>query len=176
MEVAIMLAKPADAPDMAEIISRSWETAYKDIIPMEAIRKQNATRLSLFKRIITEENDSQYVIRAEGKTVGIMSVALPQKEDVEVFDDIGIDDSFYELHGIYLHPDVYRRGIGTQAIRFAEEKALECGKSNMILWVFAENTSAIRFYEACGYSLDGAVKYYVYGKKMKCVRMRKKLH
>ena len=70
-----MLAKPADAPDMAEIISRSWETAYKDIIPMEAIRKQNATRLSLFKRIITEENDSQYVIRAEGKTVGIMSVA-----------------------------------------------------------------------------------------------------
>ena len=75
-------------------------------IGSEAIRKQNVTRLSLFKRIITEENDSQYVIRAEGKTVGIMSVAPPQKEDIEVFDDTGIDDSFYELHGIYLHPDV----------------------------------------------------------------------
>lgn len=175
MEVTIQLAKPVDAPDMAEIISRSWEAAYKDIIPAEAIRKQNATRLSLFKRIITEKNDSQYVIRAEGKTVGIMSLALPQKEDIEVFDGIGIDDRFYKLHGIYLHPDVYRKGIGRQAVHFAEQKALDYGKSNMILWVFAENTGSIRFYEACGYLADGAVKYYQYGKKMKCIRMRKKL-
>lgn len=175
MKIKILLAKPADAPDMAEIISRSWETAYKDIIPAENIKKQNDTRLSLFQRIITETNDSQYIIQADGKTVGIMSVALPQREKTEIFDDIGIDESFYELHGIYLHPDVYRQGIGTQAMSFAEKKALSVGKSNMILWVFAENIGGIRFYEKCGYSFDGAIKYYVYGKKMKCIRMRKKL-
>ena len=38
-KVFIRLAVPADAPDMAEVHMRSWEVAYKDIIPAEYIRE-----------------------------------------------------------------------------------------------------------------------------------------
>lgn len=34
MNITIRLAEPADAPDMAEVFIRSWEKAYKDIIPI----------------------------------------------------------------------------------------------------------------------------------------------
>ena len=35
--ITIRLAIPADAPDMANVHMRSWEVAYKDIIPAEFI-------------------------------------------------------------------------------------------------------------------------------------------
>lgn len=174
MNITIRLAIPADAPHMAEIHSRSWEAAYKDIIPIEYINEKNATRPALFKRIITDENTTQYVILADNKIVGIMCVAPPQKENITILNDCGIDDSFYELHGIYLHPDYYRKGIGTKAMEFAFNKARSNGKTNMIVWVFAENTNSIKFYEKCDFTADGATKIYNCGKEMKCIRMRRK--
>lgn len=163
-QISIRLAKPADAPDMAEIHARSWEAAYKDIIPADYIKMKNATRPALFKRIITEDNKNQYVILADGKTVGIMCVARPQDDD--------LPDSFFELHGIYLHPDYYRMGIGTKAIEFAFDLARSLGKKQMSLWVFAENTNSIRFYEKCGFAADGKTKIYNFGKDVESIRMR----
>ena len=54
--ITIRLAVPADAPDMAEVHMRSWEVAYKGIIPAAFIKDKNATRHELYKRVITDEN------------------------------------------------------------------------------------------------------------------------
>jgi hypothetical protein len=77
--VTIRLATPADASDMAEIHARSWEAAYKDILPAEYIKKQSEKRPGLWQKIMSEENTSQYVIRTDGRTVGIMCAAPPKK-------------------------------------------------------------------------------------------------
>ena len=74
---------------------RSWEVAYKGILPDEYIREKNATRHDLYARVITEENETSYVIQYGGKTIGIMCVAPPQ--DKELTD-------CHELHYIYLGP------------------------------------------------------------------------
>ena len=165
--ITIRLAVPADAPDMAEVHMRSWEIAYKDIIPSDFIREKNASRPSLYSRVITDENANSYVIQYMGKTVGIMHIASPQD------DDIGEDG--YELHYIYLHPDFFRRGIGTQALIFAFNKALNLKKTFIVVWVFAENTNSILFYEKCGFAADGKTKNLSYGKTMKCIRMKRVL-
>lgn len=175
MNIEIRLAKPADAREMAKIHARSWEAAYKDIIPPEYIKKKNETRPVLWQRIVTEDNEIHYVILSEGKTAGIMTVGLPQKENTDMISDSDIDGSFYELHGIYLDPDYYRQGIGRAAIEFALEKARSEGKSNMILWVFADNISSIEFYEKCGFTSDGATKTLNCGRELKAIRMRKKV-
>lgn len=52
---SIRLALPADAPDMAEVIMRSWEVAYRDILPAEFIRQKNAARPEQYARSITGE-------------------------------------------------------------------------------------------------------------------------
>ena len=165
MNITIRLAKPVDALDMAEVHARSWEVAYKDIIPMEYIKAKNATRPEQFKRIITNENTMRYVIQVDGKTVGIMAIDEPQDDDV--------GDDYYELHGIYLHPDYYRKGIGTQAVDFAFDKARKLGKRYMNVWVFAENYNSIKFYEKCGFVADGKTKPHEYGKIVESIRMRK---
>lgn len=175
MNIKIRVATPADSLDMAEIHARSWEAAYKDIIPIEYIKEKNATRPALYKRIITVENTIHYVIQRDDKTVGIMCVAPPQEDADDILNGGGIDDSFYELHGIYLHPDYYRQGIGIQAMEFALDKVRNVGKENIILWVFAENVNAIKFYEKCGFVSDGATKTYKCGKDMVCIRMRRSI-
>lgn len=167
MNVTIRLSKPADAAKMAEIHARSWEAAYAEIIPTELIKEKNATRLALYQRIITEENSTHYLIESDGRAVGIMGIAPPQDDDV--------DDRFYELHGIYLDPDYFRRGIGTQAVDFAFNKARSLGKKLMNVWVFAENSNTIRFYEKCGFAAENKTKIYDCGKLMECFRMKKEL-
>lgn len=170
MNITIRRALPADAADMAEILSRSWEAAYKNIIPAEYISEKNATRLALFRRIVTGEDTGHCVIEKGGKSIGIMWVGTPKQESHVDTDDI--DDSFYELHSLYIHPDFWRQGIGSEAMEFAVSRARSAGKRNIILWVFAENTGAISFYEKCGFTADGAYKLYNCGRELKAIRMR----
>jgi len=165
--ITIRPAVLADAPDMAEVHMRSWEVAYKDFVPSNYIKQQNATRPELWQRILSEMKRPQYVIQKNGATVGIMCVAPPQDDD--------LSEDFYELHGIYLHPDCYRQGIGTQAMGFAFDIARNLGKKTMTVWVFAENANSIKFYEKCGFEADGKTKTLDCGKPLTAIRMKKDL-
>ena len=163
----IRLAVPSDALDMAQVLMRSWEVAYKDIIPADFIREKNVTRPEKFKKIITDGNSNAYVVQRDDKTVGIMHVAPPADDDAE--------DCWYELHYIYLHPDYYRQGVGSSMMDFAFDAARNLGKTVMIVKVLVENTNAIKFYEKCGFIADGKINEVSYGKTLKSIRMRRNL-
>ena len=166
--IAIRLATPSDAPDIAEILMRSWEVAYGNIIPSDFIRKRNSARVEQFKQAITEENNTYYAIQTDDKTVGYMRV-------VNVLNDDGSESEVSDLEQIYLHPDYYRQGIGTKAMGFAYSVALRFNKKAMIVWVLAENVAAIKFYENCGFVADGERKEREYGKVLEIMRMSKSL-
>lgn len=99
MSITIRLAVPADALEMAEVYMRSWEVAYKDIVPNEYIHEKNKRSLAQTKNLLNDENHSlfQFVILQNDVIIGIMTVAPARGDD--------LNDNFYELHGIYLHPD-----------------------------------------------------------------------
>jgi ribosomal protein S18 acetylase RimI-like enzyme len=101
------------------------------------------------------------------KTVGIMKVAAAQDSD--------LDDSFYELHYIYLHPDYFRMGIGIKAMAFAFDKARSLEKKTMVVWVLERNENAIKLYEKCGFAADGKTMTQNRGKPLALIRMRKEL-
>jgi len=146
---------------------RSWEAAYKDIIPAEYIREKNTARPALWQRIITDENMTQYVIQKDGKTVGMTCVAPASDEDA--------GNDWYELHSLYLLPDCFRQGIGTYAMEFAFDKARSLGKKIMTVWLLADNRNAKNFYEKCGFTADGSSRERDFGKTLKSIRMRKSL-
>ena len=163
--IIIRLATPEDAPAMAEVHMRSWEVAYKDIIPSEYIREKNSTRPDMWKKNLEEGQYPHRVILFERKIIGIMCFGAPQDHDV--------GEDTWELHYIYLHPDYFRRGIGTQAMNYAFDSSKDLGKKLMNVWVLAENTSSIKFYEQCGFVADGKNKTLDYGKLLDGIRMRK---
>lgn len=167
MNVNIRLATPKDAHDMAQVHMRSWEVAYKNIIPWDFICEKNATRKSLYAKNITDENKISYVVQYNNKTVGIMGVASPKDDDV--------NEDYYELYYLYLDPDYFRLGIGSKAINYAFNIARHLDKKFMTVWVLEENVNAITFYYKCGFNIDGKVKDVEYGKKLRCIRMVKSL-
>lgn len=174
MNITIRLAELSDAQAIAYIHACSWEVAYKDIIPQDILKEVSAKRPAQWERMLSSENTIHYIMLKDGKTVGFFSVGAPGYEDIDNKNE-GVDESFWELFAIYLHPDYYRQGIGSVAMEFAMNKAREAGKSNMYLWVFEQNINAIKFYEKCGFSADGAVKTYNYGGSKSVIRMRSPL-
>ena len=165
--ITIRLAVPDDAPNMADVHMRSWEVAYKDIIPAAFIKEKNTGRHELYKRVITNDNTNTYVIQHCGKIIGIMRVAPPIDDDAS--------EDWYELHFIYLHPDYYRQGIGTRAMEFAFDIAQNLGKKIMVVWVLEDNINSVKFYEKCGFTADGKTSEREFGKILKSARMRRVL-
>ena len=163
----IRLAMPSDIPDMIEVHRLSWEAAYRGIIPDIYIEEMNTRRPGSFARMVTSENATQHIILKDGRAVGILGIDEPRDED--------LDDRFHELQGIYLHPDYYRQGIGSEAMEFAYSLAQNLCKTFMVLWVLAENQAAIGFYVKQGFCADGASRVYSFGNEMKGIRMRKAL-
>ena len=155
-EIIIRKAELRDAPACAEIHSRGWEAAYAGFIPADLIAQKNAARPAVWPGYLASGRYDYYVPVLEDKVVGFLSLRQPEKEE-------NLLDCYYEVGGIYLHPSVYRRGIGRQLMAFAEERAREKGKTAMILWVFADNAPSRRFYEACGYKPDGTSKTETFG-------------
>ena len=107
------------------------------------------------------------MIQQDNATVGILGVDVSRDDD--------LDDNYYELQFIYVHPDHFRQGIGSEAMEFAYAYARSLGKSFMVLWVLAENRAAIGFYEMQGFCADGASRVYYFGREMEGIRMRKAL-
>ena len=166
LPIDIRLAKPVDVIDMAEVHMRSWDAAYQNIIPAEYIREKNAGRRALYQRVITEDNTFAYVIRHKDQTIGVIKVAPAQDEDM--------DDSVYELHYFYLHPDFFRKGIGSQAMDFAFDISRGLNKQCMVVWVLAKNVNAIGFYKKCGFAADGKTMEHEWGGKiLDVIRMKK---
>jgi len=167
--IIIRIATPTDAPAMAEVYMRSWEAAYKGFIPADYISEKRGKSVPDMKRLLADESLSpyQYVIILDKSIVGILTVAYARDEDA--------GENCYELWGVYLHPEYFRRGIGSLAMEFAYEKARCLGKTEIILWVFEKNEDSIKFYEKCGFSADGCRKTIICGKPLAAIRMRKKL-
>jgi len=168
MELHIRPAVLDDAPACAEIHSRGWEAAYADFIPAEAIAERRARRPTQWPEWLASGKSNHYVPVLDGQVVGFISLGQPNARE-------NLPDCTCEVGGLYLHPSVYRQGIGRKLMAFAEERAREKGKTAMMLWVFEDNALSRRFYEACGYRPDSAMEEHEYGRMLRSLRYVKEI-
>jgi GNAT superfamily N-acetyltransferase len=59
------------------------------------------------------------------------------------------------VHGLYLDPDHIGMGLGRRLYGHAVADLVERGHQPVVVWHFAANHVAGRFYERAGFSLDG---------------------
>ena len=64
----------------------------------------------------------------------------------------------FELHFIYVDPAYVRKGIGTEMIRFFEQKGREIGFGEFVIWVLEENEMGRNCYDKNHYRPDGKEK------------------
>lgn len=156
LDLLVRKAEFTDAADIANIHIRSWEAAYADIIPTEAIAERSAKRPEMWKKILSEDNDC-YIALLDDTAIGLLCLNESSDNDIH---------GAGEISGIYLHPDYYRKGCGTKLMDFALKTLKSRGFAVITLWVLEDNFHARNFYEKCGFSFDGARKEIVIGKPL----------
>lgn len=146
----IRTANEFDAEAIALVHVLSWQKMYQNFIPEHYLKNLSVVErkqlwyelISMGVKILVIENNEQIV--------GFASVC--QYRAVEA------DQTHGEISAIYLHPDFWRKGLGTRLSHAALLELKQMGFNEIFLWVLEENNQARRFYESIGFSSTNSVK------------------
>lgn len=144
MKVAVRLAKNSDLKDYADLLQRTYQTAYTD-------EKIGLTKGCFSKEIFNSPDSLDYLklnlkVNNKQKTwFGFL--------DSRLIASITITDkgSECELRGFYVTPKYQGHGIGKQLWELALNFA---GAKDVVLDLYAHNRKTIEMYKKWGFSID----------------------
>jgi ribosomal protein S18 acetylase RimI-like enzyme len=153
--VRIRPARTGDAAQIALVHVRSWQGAYRGLVPQEYLDGLDpARRLVGWERILAEFDpvSGGVLVAEEGPRVQGFVAYCPSRDDDTDPRDTG------EVTVLYLRPEAWGQGTGRRLMTAAVDGLTAAGYEQAILWVLDSNARARRFYGAAGWSPDGSVK------------------
>jgi GNAT superfamily N-acetyltransferase len=151
----IRAARVADAAQIAVVHVRSWQAAYRGLLPQAYLDGLDpAQRVGRWERTLAEGMVGRagvLVADAGGTLLGFVGYSPSRDGDAD-------PDRIGEIGAIYLLSNAWGKGIGTLLMNAALACLAEAKFSQVTLWVLDTNVRARRFYEAGGWSADGAHK------------------
>lgn len=141
-------ADPADAAGIAEVHVRTWQHAYRGLMPDAYLDALDVSaRAARWQRILAGEHvggrGANHVAVAGDRVVGF-STCGPARDDPA--------PQPRELYAIYVDPSAHGIGVAAPLLDAA------IGADPAYLWVLDGNARAIAFYEKHGFRHDGAIK------------------
>jgi GNAT superfamily N-acetyltransferase len=142
-------AHPADAPAVAEVHIRSWQTGYRHLLPdayLDSLRPEDRAARYTFDR--DGADDPTTIVVLVGDAIRGFATTGPTR---------GVEDAeLGEVLALYVDPPFWGHGLGRRLIVEARRRLTARGFAEAVLWVLAGNTRAERFYRADGWLPDGA--------------------
>jgi GNAT superfamily N-acetyltransferase len=149
-------ATSADADGIAEVHVRSWQAAYRGLMPQHVLDGLSvAERAAGWARILAETPRRTLVAVDGERVVGWASFGDARDADAGEPDSRG---GTGELWGIYAHPDAWSTGVGHRLLTAVERELRDAGHETAYLWVLDGNERASTFYERHGWHADGGMK------------------
>jgi GNAT superfamily N-acetyltransferase len=140
-------AHPADARGIAEVKVESWRAAYVGVMPQSVLEAMDVdVHEQLWRTFVARDTLAVFVAERDDRIIGFANVGPCR-------DEPGIG----ELYAIYVRPDAWGTGAGRAMMKTAAEWLGERWPE-AVLWVAEENPRARRFYERCGWTVDGGRK------------------
>lgn len=174
MPIRIRRAEPSDAAAIADLHVRTWQSAYRGLMPDSLLDELDvAARTERWRRILApadaDGHDAGSDARASTPTDSDLrkatNVAGPASTTNVAVDGDRIlgfastgaardEDAPWprELWALYVDPARHGAGVGAELLRTA------IGADPAYLWVLEGNARAIAFYEKHGFRLDGGVE------------------
>jgi ribosomal protein S18 acetylase RimI-like enzyme len=150
--VAVRPAVEDDLAAVAEIRVRSWQAAYRGIVPqgyLDSMRPEaDADRRRARFAAGSLDSRQDAVGTIAGAPAGWVAFG-PYRDDDRPSSGPG------EIYAIYVHPDHWGCGVGRALIRYAVRELRAAGMAPVLLWVLEQNARARRFYERAGFRPDG---------------------
>ena len=137
-----------DAAAIAEVHTRSWESAYAHAFGAENLATIDVSRRrDWWERCIARGEGTVLVAELEGSVVAFASVGPSRDADAEG-----------ELYAIYALPQAWGSGVGSALMDAGVAALRDAGYRDAVLYVLDDNPRARRFYEREGWSVDGVTK------------------
>ncbi len=158
--------KKEEFDTVIKIVNDNWKSVYAGYISPELLEKSGcAKRATELTTDFNTKRFEDYVWEETGQVLALLSIGNTEDADKPFA---------FEVWRIYIVPMAQGKGLGGQLLEFAEQKAVQKGFTEVVIWAFQGNIRAIRFYQKNGYQIDKEAylgsPYYTYG-----VRLMKKL-
>jgi len=144
----LRLAEPDDAIAVARVHVRSWQVAYRTLLPadyLDQLRPEDRAEKYDFASLDARKPQTIVAVE-EGLIHGFATTAPSRDPDLA---------GYGELYALYVDPEQWGRGIGVALISAARTRLFRLGFRNAVLWVLAGNTRAERFYQIDRWTPDG---------------------
>ena len=140
-------ALPEDARAVAEIHVNAWRVAYASIFSAEYLASLSVEkRHAWWSECIAAGTPELLVAKSNGSVHGWLNFAASRDE--------GATKYVAEIWAVYVAPTFWSTGTGRSLWLRAKQLMLEQGFTSCSLWVFPQNSRAIKFYEAAGFAAD----------------------
>jgi GNAT superfamily N-acetyltransferase len=152
MEVRVATVDDAEA--VAAVHVRSWQHAYRGLIPdayLDALSVER--RRDIWSRILAEADlprTGAFVLQSGLDVIGFIHVAPARDADLPACTG--------EVTALYITPSACGLGGGRQLLDTAKASLKAAGFTAAALWVLEGNLGARRFYERQGWTPDGTSK------------------
>ncbi|BBH68669.1 N-acetyltransferase [Actinoplanes sp. OR16] len=138
-------AVPADAEGLAEVHVRTWQAAYRGLMPQAFLDGLSvASRAATWRGRLDGIAAPRAVLVLDPGVSGFVTVGP------------GSSPSTGHLFAIYVLPSLWGTGGGRQLMEAGVASLTASGFTSATLWVLSGNVRARRFYEAAGWHADGA--------------------
>ena len=162
-------AEPDDAIAVARVHVRSWQAAYRTLMPddyLDQLRPEDRAQRYNFRSL--DPLQPWTIVAAEAGVIHGFATTVPAREP-----DM---PGHGELCALYVDPDQWGRGIGIALVSVARARLFDLGFRNAVLWVLAGNVRAERFYRIDRWAPDGLRRTdLVWGVKVDEVRYQRTL-
>ncbi|MEV0397348.1 GNAT family N-acetyltransferase [Polymorphospora rubra] len=153
-----VIVRPAtveDAEALAVVHVRSWQEAYRGMVPQEYLDQLDPfRRRQAWRRRIEDAPAPAGTLLAEREPDGVLGfISVSPSRDPDL--DPGLVG---EIQSVYLLPEYWGQGVGQLLMAAGLRRLEEVGYHEVTLWVLETNWRARRFYEAGGWRVDGSTK------------------
>ena len=151
-DVDLRLASSEDAAALAALNVAAWRTAYAAFLPADFLASlQAADWEERFRGRLSDTAQHGFILAAsdEHGLLGYVWAGASRARELM---------AVAEIYAIYVVPSAAGTGVGSALLANAETTLARVGHQRAMLWVFARNREARRFYEHRGWRLDGRRK------------------
>jgi GNAT superfamily N-acetyltransferase len=162
-------AESADTMSVAYVHVRSWQSAYRGLLPDEYLDKlRPEDRAQRYDFATRDPQKPQTIVAVEAGSIRGFATTAPSRDA-----DLA---GYAEVYALYVDPDYWGHGMGKALISAARERLVVLGFENALLWVLRGNVRADRFYRKDQWTPDGLQrKDTVWGVTVNEIRYRRKL-
>lgn len=162
-------AESADALSVARVHVRSWQSAYRGLLPDDYLKHlRPEDRAERYDFATRDPQNPHTIVAVEAGAIRGFATTAPSR-DADLAD-------YGELGALYVDPDYWRRGIGMTLVSAARERLAALGFENALLWVLVGNVRADRFYRNDHWAPDGLQRTdTVWGVPVNEIRYRRQL-